>query len=278
MIATLHDEFPAVSVRRLCAVFGVSRSWFYAARQRGPATDDRTVVTQIEAILAIHPGYGYRRVTAALRRQGVVINRKRVLRLMGETSLLCQVRRYVRHTPRSLADRRYPNLIADLPLLGPDQVWVADLTYLHFPRATGYLACVLDAWSRRVIGWALGDALTTDLTEAALAMALATRQPGPGLIHHSDQGVQYANHRYLGTLRAGGIRISMAAVGRPTENAKIEAFFSTLKREEVYLHDYQTLAEARVRLTQFLDDVYNTKRLHSSLGYRPPAEFEQVAA
>jgi putative transposase len=278
MIATLQAEFPAVSVRTVCLVLGISRGWVYAARQRPPDAEDAALVAQIEPIIAEHPGYGYRRVTAALRRQGCLINGKRVLRVMRAASLRCQVRRYVQTTNSQHAFRRYPNLLRGLELTGPDQVWVADLTYLQFPRGTGYLACVLDAWSRRCLGWALGEHLTTDLTAEALRQAVLSRQPGPGLIHHSDQGVQYANHRYTACLAALGAQVSMTAAGRPTENARIEAFFSTLKREEVWLHDYQHLAEARQSLSRFLDDVYNHKRLHSSLGYRPPAEFEQVAA
>jgi putative transposase len=278
MIVQVRQEFPQVSVRTVCALLGVSRSWFYAARQRPPQAAEADLVAQIEALILAHPGYGYRRVTAALRRDGVVINGKRVLRLMRAASLLCQVRRYVQTTQSRHPYRRYPNLIREVAVTGPDQVWVADLTYLHFPRSTGYLACVLDAWSRRCIGWALGETLTTDLTEAALAMALTQRQPVPGVIHHSDQGVQYANHRYTARLAEIDAQISMAAAGKPTENATIEAFFSTLKREEVYLHDYQDLADARTHLSRFLDEIYNHQRLHSSLGYRPPAEFEQVAA
>lgn len=278
MIRALHETYPEASIRWLCAVLGVSRGWVYAARTRPAPTDEAALVVQIEAIILVHPGYGYRRVTAQLRRQGVVINGKRVLRLMRQASLLCQVRRYVQTTQRQHAFRRYPNLMRKQVLTGPDQIWVADLTYLHFPRTTGYLACVLDAWSRRCIGWALGNQLTTALTETALHQAIASRQPAPGLIHHSDQGLQYANHRYRDRLLQIGAQISMSATGRPTENARIESFFSTLKREEVWLNDYRDLAEARQCLSWFIDEIYNTTRLHSSLGYCPPAEYEAVAA
>lgn len=276
MIAPIQAAVPEASVRLICATLGISRSWVYAARTRPAAAAD--LIPAIEAIILRHPGYGYRRVTAELRRQGKTINPKRVLRLMREASLLCQVRRYVRTTQSRHPFRRYPNLAREQAVTGPNQLWVADLTYLHFPRATGYLAVVLDGWSRKCIGWALGERLTGDLTTAALDRAIATRQPAPGLIHHSDQGVQYANHRYTRQLQAIGARISMTATGRPTENALVESFFSTLKREEVWIHDYQDLAEARQHLTAFIDQLYNTERLHSSLGYRPPAEYEQVAA
>jgi putative transposase len=280
MIRVLAAEYPAVSIRQLCQLLGISRSWFYAASPRStrPDPDETLLLQAIEAITLTHPGYGYRRVTAELRRRGHVINHKRVLRLMREASLLCQVKRYVHTTQSRHPFRRFPNLVWDRPLTGPDQVWVADLTSLHFPRATGYLAVILDAWSRKCIGWALGDRLTEPLTAQALAQAVTTRQPAPGLIHHSDQGVQYANHAYLARLQQIGALVSMSAIGRPTENALVEAFFSTLKREEVWLNDYQDLADARQRLTRFLDQIYNTERLHSSLGYRPPAEYEQVAA
>jgi transposase InsO family protein len=242
-----------------------------------PAAAD-ALVAELEAIVLRHPGYGYRRVTAALRRQGHTINGKRVLRLMRQAALLGQVRRYVRATQSRHPFRRYPNLLVGRTLTGPDQVWVADLTYLHVPRATGYLAVVLDAWSRVCVGWALGERLTGELTAQALAQAIAARRPGPGLIHHSAQGVQYANHAYLARLQGSGARVSMTATGRPTENALLEAFFSTLKREEVWLTDDQDLADAQDHLRRFLDQIYNHERLHSRLGYRPPAEFEQVAA
>jgi putative transposase len=276
MIATIQAAVPEASVRLICATLGISRSWVYAARKRSAGPD--ALVAAIETIILRHPGYGYRRVTAELRRQGHPINHKRVVRLMREASLLCQVRRYVQTTQSRHPFPRYPNLARTAVVSGPNQLWVADLTYLHFPRSTGYLAVVLDGWSRKCLGWALGERLTGTLTDQALAAAIAARQPAPGLIHHSDQGVQYANHRYTARLQALGAQLSMTATGRPTENALVESFFSTLKREEVWLNDYQNLAEARQHLTAFIDQVYNTERLHSSLGYRPPAEYEVVAA
>lgn len=275
MITTLQKEVPAASVRTICQLFGVSRSWHYAARRQSARTgEDDALVTRIEQIVVRHPGYGYRRVTIALQRQGVVINHKRVHRLMQSRSLLCAVKRYVRTTQSQHPFRRMPNLAKAQRCTGPNQLWVADLTYLHLARETGFLACILDAWSRKCIGWALGSELTTDLTAQALAQAISTRQPGPGLIHHSDQGVQYANHRYAQLLTRIGAVMSMSAKGRPTENAVIESFFSTLKREEVWLTDYRDLTEARQCLHRFIDQIYNTERLHSSLGYHPPVAFE----
>jgi transposase InsO family protein len=168
----------------------------------------------------------------------------------------------------------YPNLLAEAKLTGLDQAWVGDLTYIRLPTTFVYLACVLDAFSRRCIGWKLSRQIDTRLTLAALEMALATRQPAPGLIHHSDRGVQYASTEYIARLEQAQAQVSMSATGNPYDNAKAESFFKTLKQEEVYLKEYQTLADAQAHLGQFIEDVYNTKRLHSRLGYLPPAEFE----
>ncbi len=273
MIATMHAAHPEASTRWLCGVLRVSRSGVYAARGRRPVAEDPALRQAMTRIGRAHPSYGYRRMTAALRRQGRLINGKRVRRLMRLAGL-GPPRRATPVRVRDAAPRSAPNLLRDAVLTGPNQAWVVDLTYLPFPRSTGYLACVLDAWSRRCIGWALGAHLTTDVTVAALDRAIATRQPPPGLIHHSDQGVQYANHRYRAQLAAIGAQISLSAPGRPTENARAEAFFSTLKREEVGPSSHQNLTEARRGLSTFLDEVDNETRLHSRLGYRPPAEFE----
>lgn len=274
MIAVIQAALPEASIRTICATLGVSRSWWYATRAQPPNETEQELVDRIEQIILRYPGYGYRRVTIALQQQGVVINHKRVRRLMRHHALLCQVTRAVATTHSQHPFRRVPNLIRDLAVTGPGQLWVADLTYLHLVRETAFLACVLDAWSRRCIGWALGTDLTAALSLAALEQAIRTQPPQPGLIHHSDQGVQYANHRYAARLRQIGARQSMSAVGRPTDNARIEAFFSTLKREEVWLTDYQTMAEARHHLHRYIDQIYNTERLHSSLGYQPPASYE----
>jgi putative transposase len=276
MIPTLQTAFPELSLRRLCPLLGVSRSGVYAPRQR-PLMEAEAVALRdaIERIVLEYPGYGYRRVTHALRRQGWVVNHKRVLRVMREESLLCQLkRRFVPTTDSRHGLGRYPNLLRDQRLWGPNQAWVADITYVRLPTAFCYLAALLDAFSRRVVGWELSSQIDTDLTLAALEGAIARRQPMPGLSHHSDHGVQYASTRYVERLAAIGAQVSMAAVGNVYENALAESFFATLKREEVYLHDYRSLAEAEANLARFLDDVYNHKRLHSSLGYRPPSEFE----
>ena len=233
----------------------------------------------IEEIVLAFPGYGYRRVTKQLQRDGWTVNHKRVMRVMREESLLCQFkRRFVVTTDSGHGLTRYPNLIADLVVERPDQVWQADLTYIRLPTGFVYLACIVDGYSCRCVGWALSRTIDTDLTLAALEMALSARQPGPGLIHHSDQGVQYASAAYVARLEQAGVPISMAATGNPYENAKTESFFKTLKMEEVYLNDYRSFQEAHANLERFIEAVYNRKRLHSSLGYLPPDEFEAAYA
>jgi putative transposase len=280
MIAQARRDYPQLSVRRLCTLLGVGRSWYYE-RSDAPTQAERDVALReaVERIVLTFPGYGYRRVTKALQRDGWEVNHKRVLRVMRHESLLCQTRRHFEMTTNSAhALRTYPNLLASLVLTGPDQAWVADITYIRLPTAFVYLACLLDAWSRYCVGWHLSRSIDTRLTLAALDHALLARQPAPGLIHHSDRGVQYASGDYVARLEAVGAHISMAAVGNPYENAKAESFIKTLKGEEVYFHDYQTFAEAEASIGRFINDVYNTERLHSSLGYVPPSEFEAAAS
>jgi transposase InsO family protein len=278
MIAQAQHEHPQLSARRLCSLLGVARSWYYE-RPTNPIQNERDVALRdaIEQIVLEFPGYGYRRVTKALARKGWIVNHKRVRRVMRQESLLCQLkRRFVATTDSGHTLRTYPNLVAGLELTGPDQVWVADITYIRLPTAFAFLACVLDAWSRRCVGWHLSRTIDTRLTVAALDHALVQRQPAPGLIHHSDRGGQYASADYVARLETVGARISRAAVGNPYQNAQAESFFKTLKCEEVYLHDYRTLAEAEDNIGHFIEDVYNAKRLHSSLGYLPPIEYEAV--
>jgi putative transposase len=276
MIAAARAAVPALPTSHLCALLGVSRSWYYARAGEPTAQEDDVALRDvIEQIVLDFPGYGYRRVTRQLERDGWAINHKRVLRVMREESLLCQLkRRFVVTTESGHAHPSYPNLLTGMIPDRIDQAWVADITYIRLPTAFAYLAAILDAFSRRCVGWALSRWIDTDLTLAALTMALTRRQPAAGVIHHSDRGVQYASGDYVTALEAVGARISMAARGNPYENAQAESFFKTLKHEEVYLKEYRTFEEAEANLERFIEDVYNRKRLHSSLGYLPPVEFE----
>lgn len=276
MITGAHMAYPDLSIRQLCATVGAGRTWWYTRPSADEIEERDTALRDaIERIVLEFPGYGYRRVTKALQREAWDVNHKRVLRVMRNEALLCQLeRRFIRTTDSAHALRTYPNLLSGMVLARPDQAWVADITYIRLPTTFAYLACVLDAWSRRCVGWQLSRAIDTTLTLAALDQALAKRRPAPGLIHHSDRGVQYASSAYIDRLHDAGLQVSMSATGNPYDNAKAESFFKTLKREEVYLNHYQTFDDAEENLGRFIGDVYNTKRLHSSLGYLPPIEFE----
>lgn len=276
MIAAMHGAYPDLSIRRLCQLVGAGRTWYYTRPSpEEVAARDTALRDASERLVLDFPGYGYRRVTKALQRDGWAVNHKRVLRVMRREALLCQrERRFIVTTDSAHGLRTYPNRLADAVLAAPDQAWVADITYIRLPTAFVYLACLLDAYSRRCVGWHLSRAIDTRLTLAALDRALALRRPAAGLIHHADRGVQYASAEYVARLEGAGARLSMSAVGNPYDNAKAESFFKTLKREEVYLHEYRTFQEAEANLGRFIEDVYNRKRLHSSLGYLPPAEFE----
>lgn len=231
----------------------------------------------IQKIALEMPAYGYRRVTAQLRRQGWAVNHKRVLRMMREDNLLCLRRRkFVVTTDSNHKLPVYPNLAKDLKVTRLNQLWVADLTYIRLRFEFVYLAVVLDGFSRRVIGWALGKTLEATLTIGALKMAIG-RGVAPGLVHHSDRGSQYADAGYTNLLKLNGIQISMSRRGNPYDNAKAESFMKTLKYEEVYRTEYRDLADARRQIGGFIESVYNRKRLHSALGYRSPVEFEQRA-
>ncbi len=253
----------------------IARSTFYYRREAPSAQTGADITDRIEAICLESPGYGYRRVTRQLQHEGKVINHKKVLRLMRESDLLCRVRRkWVKTTDSKHPFARYPNLIKGIVVSGKNQVWLADITYIRIRTGFVYLAAILDAYSRRVIGYAISAGLETSLTLEALRMAIAARNPVPGVIHHSDQGVQYASEEYVDELRRHGFRISMARKGNPYENATMESFFKTLKYEEVYLFDYETLADVLDRLPYFIEEVYNRKRMHSALGYMSPVNFE----
>lgn len=231
--------------------------------------------SRIEAICVEFPRYGYRRVMHQLKAEGWTVNHKRVARIMREEALTVKrIKRFIRTTDSNHPFPVYPNLYREATPSGPDQVWVADLTYIRVASGFVYLGVILDAWSRKVVGYALSRQIDTELSLAALNCAIANRRPGQGLIHHSDRGVQYAAHAYRQCLSDHGIRGSMSRRGNPYDNAQAESFMKTLKHEEVILNDYQTYEDVLQRIPQFLEDVYNRKRLHSSLGYVSPVQFE----
>jgi putative transposase len=269
-----------LTIQRMLALGRVSRSSFYRDPRRKPNGDrDMELRDAIQRIALEWPCYGRPRITQELRRQGWTVNPKRVYRLMREDNLLCVRRRkFVVTTDSNHTRRIYPNLARELVLTGVNQLWIADLTYIRLLEEFVFLAAILDAYSRRVIGWALDRNLDDELTLTALGMALANRRPLPGLVHHSDRGSQYASGDYIGLLETNQIRISMSRRGNPWDNAACESFMKTLKYEEVYRNEYRDLAEARTSIGEFLEKIYNQKRLHSALGYVSPAEFEAQRA
>ena len=266
------------NIRRLCALGEVSRAGYYRHfGPHAPAREDADLRDLIQREALAHRHYGYRRLAHALRRQGLIVNAKRVLRLMREDNLLSL--RAKPFVPRTTMSRHgfaiRPNLTRGLLPTGLDQLWVADITYVRLAEDFVYLAVVIDAFSRKVVGWALAGHLEASLALAALDQALAARQPQPeSLIHHSDRGVQYACSDYVERLEARKIAVSMSRPGNPYDNAKAESFMKTLKTEEVNGKAYANIEDARRQIGAFIETVYNAKRLHSALGYKPPVEFE----
>jgi transposase InsO family protein len=269
----------SLTIERMCGLGRVSRAGFYRYwQQQAPKEEETELLGQMQQIVLTHRGnYGYRRVGRALKNQGLVVNHKRVLRLMQEDNLLAVRRHKFILTTDSRHDLPvYMNLAARMQLSGINQLWVADITYIRLREVFVYLAVVLDAFSRRVVGWAVDNSLHAPLAIAALRMAIAQRRPAPGLVHHSDRGVQYASEQYVALLRAYGLVGSMSRLGNPYDNARCESFIKTLKQEEIYTRKYRDQADLQAHIGQFLEQYYNRQRLHSALDYRSPEAFENL--
>jgi putative transposase len=265
MIQGLAEEYP---VRLLCRVLDVNPGSYYYVPQ---GRDDLGLLSRMEGVLLRFPTYGYRRVTAQLRREGCLVNHKRVRRVMRENDLLAVVRRRPRTTNSRHSYGRFPNLVQDLTITQPDQVWCSDITYIRLQQDFVYLAILLDIFTRGLRGWNLGHRLNTDLVLTALERALTQGTPQ---IHHSDQGVQYAAGDYVERLQGLDVQISMAAKGKASQNPHAERVIRMIKEEEVYLADYVDFADAHASIRHFIEEVYQTKRIHSALEYLTPAEFE----
>lgn len=261
-----------IPVSKACSGLGISRSGYYKLRQV-VVPDDSKVRGIIQKIALEFPCYGYRRITCEMHRQGQQINHKRVLRIMREDNLLCVRKKFKITTTDSNHNLPvFPNLAKNIIVTKPNQLWVADITYIQLQREYVYLAAIIERFSRKCIGWDLSRSIDTVLVLNALAMAISERK-GLGfdnLVHHSDQGVQYASHDYVDMLKKHGIMVSMSRRGNPYDNAFAESFMKTLKAEEVYMKEYRTFDEAYMNLKRFIEEVYNSKRLHSSIGYMPP--------
>lgn len=261
-------------------MIGLSVSGYYYRPKVDPeqkAKRDCDLRDSIEIIQAIFPRYGYRRLKRHLAREGVIVNEKRIRRVMREYGLYPEIRQafVVTTTDSNHSLPIYENLVKDREVNGPNEIWVADITYIRIATCFVYLAVILDLFSRKVIGWALARSLHKEICIEALKMALETRDPAPGCIHHSDRGVQYASGGYIDLLESRDFRISMSRKGNPYDNAFAESFMKTLKHEEVLLSDYETYTDVIERVPYFIEEVYNKNRLHSALGYLPPEEFEQ---
>jgi transposase InsO family protein len=269
----------SLSIERMCQLAQVSRAGFYRSlAQHLPVEEEMEVRSTIQQIALEHRRrYGYRRITAELRRRGMFVNHKRVSRLMRRDNLLAlQPRSFVVTTDSKHKLELYLNLAGRMKLTGINQLWVADITYIRLHTEFVYLAVILDAYSRKVVGWALERTLTTRLAKTALEEAIVQRQPPPGLVHHSDRGVQYAAKDYINVLRKHQMFPSMSRPANPYDNASCESFMKTLKQEEIYANDYQDLDHLRANIEVFIEQYYNRCRLHSALGYKPPEEFEQT--
>jgi putative transposase len=270
-----------LSVERMCLLAGVSRAGFYRHLvEVEPDQEEMELRDAIQRVYLEHRrNYGYRRITAELRHRGMLVNRKRVARLMREDNLIAvSQRKYVVTTDSEHDFQVYLNLAARLEVTAVNQLWVADITYIRLLREFVFLSVILDAYSRLVVGRCLARSLHTELALTALQQAIEARRPQPGLVHHSDRGVQYASGEYINLLEVHGIIPSMSRPGNPWDNASCESFMKTLKREEVYCREYKDFDDLGQHLELFIDQYYNRQRLHSALGYRTPADFEAAAA
>jgi transposase InsO family protein len=268
----------SMTVERMCELVRVSRASFYRSlKEQRPAEEEMEVRSKIQQIALEHRRrYGYRRICAELRRRGMQVNHKRVLRMMRKDNLLALRRRRFMVTTNS--NHKFEvclNLARRMKLSGMDQLWVADITYIRLKAEFVYLAVILDAFSRKVVGWALDRTLGNRLTISALERAIGQRRPRPGLVHHSDRGLQYARGEYVAVLEKFGIVASMSRPANPYDNASCESFMKTLKREEIYANRYENLEQLRTNIEEFIEQYYNRQRLHSALGYRSPEEFER---
>ena len=267
-----------LSIEHMCHLMEVSRAGFYRfLQEQVPVQEELEVRSAVQQIALEHRRrYGYRRISAALRRRGMVVNRKRVLRIMREDNLLAlRSRKFVVTRDSKHELEVYLNLARRMRLTGVNQLWVADITYILLQAEFVYQAVTLDSFSRKVVGWALERTLSSELVKAALQQAIAERQPKPGLVHHSDRGLQYASWDYVAILEKHQIIPSMSRPANPYDNAGCESFLKTLKQEEIYVREYGTLEQLRANIEEFIEQYYNRLRLHSALGYRPPEEFEQ---
>jgi putative transposase len=269
----------SMTVERMCELGRVSRASFYRSlKEQRPAEEETEVRSTIQQIALEHRRrYGYRRICAELRRRGMQVNHKRVLRMMRKDNLLAlRRRRFMVTTNSNHKFEVYLNLARRMKLSGMDQLWVADITYIRLKAEFVYLAVILDAFSRKVVGWALDHTMMSSrLTVAALERAVTQRRPRPGLVHHSDRGLQYARGEYVAVLEKFGIVASMSRPANPYDNASCESFMKTLKREEIYANRYENLEQLRTNIEEFIEQYYNRQRLHSALGYRSPEEFER---
>lgn len=279
IIQTESQKGNGLSIKKICEALSVSRSFYYrysASPKVKQKARDSILLPEIEKAVLVKRKYGYRRVTRYLRENGHIVNHKRVLRVMRAEKLLCKrKKKFVKTTDSNHSGKIYPNVAKGLVLQGINQLWVSDITYIRVGGIFVYLAVILDVYSRRCVGWSMDRTLEASLPLKALEKAISERQPNGSLVHHSDRGVQYASKDYTAMLKKNGITISMSRKGNPYDNAYAESFIKTIKYEEVYLYDYQSLREAKESVREYIQEIYNKDRYHSGIGYQSPEDFEK---